>query len=358
MRADHDDGTAGIVDTLAEQVLTEAALLAAQQVGETLERSVAGSEHRLAAAAVVDQRVHRLLEHALFVAHDDLRRLELLKLAQTVVAVDDAAVEVVEVRGGETAAVELHHGAQVGRNDRQHGEHHPLRLAVALTEILGHLQALDELALLLARALGYLLAQRGDQRFDVYFLQQREDALGADAGVEGLVVGRADDLLALHDDVGALIGGVATVDDDVARILDGLRLLHRLEALRIFLVVEPVFALGDDIVLGERQVHHGRHAVSILRVDDRALRLERRVGREGRLELGLGHDRALVVALLVEAEGRLSLEEVVAEIGADLAELVAGDDVALIHRDVLDLGDTEGLFSLELGVVETVDAFL
>ena len=33
-RADHDNGTAGIVHALAQQVLTETALLAAQQVGQ------------------------------------------------------------------------------------------------------------------------------------------------------------------------------------------------------------------------------------------------------------------------------------------------------------------------------------
>src|SRR5207245_5639346 len=68
--ADDDDRAGGVVDALAEQVFTEAALFALDHVGERLERAVAGAEHGAAAAAVVEQRIHRLLEHALLVADD------------------------------------------------------------------------------------------------------------------------------------------------------------------------------------------------------------------------------------------------------------------------------------------------
>ena len=76
-RADDDNRTAGIVDTLAEQVLTETALLALEHVGKGLERAVVGARDGSAAAAVIDQRVDRFLQHALFVADDDIRRREL-----------------------------------------------------------------------------------------------------------------------------------------------------------------------------------------------------------------------------------------------------------------------------------------
>jgi hypothetical protein len=125
LRPDHDDRAAGIVDALAQQVLTEAALLAFQHVGERLQLAVAGAGDRAAAAAVVDQGVNSLLQHPLLVAHDDLGRAELEEPLQAVVAVDDPSVEVVEVRGGEAAAVELDHGAQFRRNHRQVVEHHP-----------------------------------------------------------------------------------------------------------------------------------------------------------------------------------------------------------------------------------------
>ena len=38
LRADNDNGTAGVVNTLAQQVLAEAALLALQHIGKGLER--------------------------------------------------------------------------------------------------------------------------------------------------------------------------------------------------------------------------------------------------------------------------------------------------------------------------------
>src|SRR5436305_1073865 len=68
-----------------------------------------------------------LLRHALLVVHDDLRRAEIQEPLEAVVPVDDAAVEVVQIRRREAAAVELHHRAQL-RRDHRHGlEDHPLR---------------------------------------------------------------------------------------------------------------------------------------------------------------------------------------------------------------------------------------
>ena len=95
--ADDDDRPGGVVHALAEQVLAEAALLALDHVGQRLQRAVAAAQHRTAAAAVVEQRVDRLLQHPLFVADDDFGRVEVDQLLEPVVAVDDAAVQVVQV---------------------------------------------------------------------------------------------------------------------------------------------------------------------------------------------------------------------------------------------------------------------
>ncbi len=134
--ADDDDRTAGVVGALAEQVLAEPALLALEHVGERLERAVARAGDRPAPAAVVEQGVDGLLEHALLVVDDDLRRAQVEQSLQPVVAVDDPAVEVVEVGGGEAATVELDHRAQLGRDHRHDVEDHGLRVvepaAVAL----------------------------------------------------------------------------------------------------------------------------------------------------------------------------------------------------------------------------------
>src|SRR5690606_6530858 len=77
LRTGHDDRTAGIVDALAEQVLTEPALLALEHIGQRLQRTLIGAGDDAATTAVVEQRINRFLKHALLVADDDARSLEL-----------------------------------------------------------------------------------------------------------------------------------------------------------------------------------------------------------------------------------------------------------------------------------------
>src|SRR5207249_7199135 len=62
LRAHHDHRASRVVHALAEQVLTEAPALALDHVGERLQGALVGAGHRLAAAAVVQQRVDRFLE--------------------------------------------------------------------------------------------------------------------------------------------------------------------------------------------------------------------------------------------------------------------------------------------------------
>ena len=153
LRSDDDDRTARVVDALAEQVLTEPPLLALQRIGQRLQRTVVRAAQHAAAAAVVEQRIDRFLKHALLVADDDVGRLQLDELLQPVVAVDDAAIQIVQVRGREPAAVERHERTQLRRNDRNDVQNHPLGLVRRLAERVDHLQPLGELQLLLHRRL-------------------------------------------------------------------------------------------------------------------------------------------------------------------------------------------------------------
>ena len=73
-----------------------------------------------------------------------------MQALEAVVAVDDAAVEVVEVGGREAAAVQLNHRADLRRDDRQHIHDHPRRVVAGHAEGLDHLEALDDAQLLLA----------------------------------------------------------------------------------------------------------------------------------------------------------------------------------------------------------------
>ena len=145
LRSDDDDRTSRIVDTLAEQVLAETSALALDHIGERLERPLVGARHRLATTAIVEQRVDRFLQHALFVANDDVRRFQLEQALQPVVAVDDAPIQIVQVGGREPAAIEWHQRAQLRRKDRKHFEDHPFRLDARLVERFEHLQPLGDL---------------------------------------------------------------------------------------------------------------------------------------------------------------------------------------------------------------------
>ena len=225
---DDDYRAPRVVHALAEQVLTEATLLALEDVRERLQGTVVRPRDRTAAAAVVDQRVHRLLQHPLLVLDDDFGRVELEQPLQAVVPVDDAAVEVVEVRRGKAAAVELHHGTQLRRDHRHRGEHHPLRTVAAREECLDHFEPLDRLQALLAARFLEFLAQVFLQLAQVEVAQQLADRLRAHAGLKAvaeLLAGLAILLLRQHLALGQR--GVAGIDHDVGREVDHLLQLAR-----------------------------------------------------------------------------------------------------------------------------------
>ena len=92
-----DHRAARIIDALAEQVLTETTLLTLQHVSQGLQRTLVRAGDDATATAVVEQSVDGFLQHALFVAHDDIWRTQFNQALQPVVAVDHAAIEVVQV---------------------------------------------------------------------------------------------------------------------------------------------------------------------------------------------------------------------------------------------------------------------
>ncbi len=231
LRPGDDHRAARIVDPLAEQVLPEAALLALEHVAERLQRTLVGAGDHPAAAAVVEQRIDRFLQHALFVADDDVRRAQLHQPLEAIVAVDHPAVEVVEVRGGEAAAVERHQRAQLGRNDRDHVEDHPLRLVAGFDEAFDDLEALDDL-LRLERGLGRreLFHQLLFFGLEIEVHQHQLDRLGADAGGERVLavfVLRVEQFV-LGQELELLERGQAGLGDDVA-----LEIKHALELLEL-----------------------------------------------------------------------------------------------------------------------------
>src|SRR5450756_1498102 len=184
LRTNHDDRTARVVDALAEEVLAEAALLALEHVGERLQRTVAGTRDRATTTAVVEERVHSLLQHALLVVDDDLRRTEVEQSLEPVVAVDHATVEVVEVRGGEAATVELDHRAQVRRDDRDAVQDHAGRVVRGDLERRDNPQTLERAGLLLALAGRDDLAQQLGLGVEVEGLESLLQCSGAHRALE------------------------------------------------------------------------------------------------------------------------------------------------------------------------------
>ncbi len=95
--ADDDHRTTRIIDPFAEQILAETPLFAFQHVGKRFQRALIGAGDHPAAAAIVKQRIHRFLQHALFIADDDIRRTQFHQPLQAVIAVDDPAIKIIQI---------------------------------------------------------------------------------------------------------------------------------------------------------------------------------------------------------------------------------------------------------------------
>ena len=136
LRTDDNNRTTRVIDTLAQQVLAEASRLALEHVGQGLQGAVARTGHGATMATVIEQCINCLLQHALLVPDNDFRSLELEQVLETIVPVDNPAIEIVEIGGRKTSAFKGHQRAQIGRNDWQHCQDHPFRTHHGLGEAL------------------------------------------------------------------------------------------------------------------------------------------------------------------------------------------------------------------------------
>ena len=96
-RANGNNRTTGVVNALAKQILTETTLLTFNHIGQRFQRTLVGASDGTTATTVVKQRINRFLQHALFVAHDDVRRAQIEQALEAVVTVDDTTIEIVQV---------------------------------------------------------------------------------------------------------------------------------------------------------------------------------------------------------------------------------------------------------------------
>ena len=333
--AHDDDGAARVVHALAQEVLAEAAGLALEHVAEGFEGAPAGAGDGAAVAAVVEDRVDGFLEHPLLVAEDDLGGLELEEVLEAVVAVDDAAVEVVEVAGGEAPAFEGDEGAELGRDDGEGLEDHPLGLGAGGAEALDDLHALgDFLAGLLGAGVLDLLLQLLHERVEVDAAEAVADDLGAHAGLEGVEAVFVEGLvvLGLGEELELLEGGVLGVGDEVVLVVE-----HALED-GAGQVEDGADAAG--VALEEPDVAHGHGQVDVAH----ALAAD---AREGDLHAAAVADDAFVLDALVLAAGALPVlrgaEDALAEEAVALGAVGAVvDGLGVLHLAVAPGADGVG----------------
>ena len=184
-RTGHNHRTTGVVDPLAQQILAEPSLLALDHIGQGLQGTLVGSGDGATASTVIQQGIHRFLEHAFFVAHNNVRRIEVQQSLQSVVTVNHPTIQVVQVRSSETTTIQGYQGPQVWRQHRQYIQDHPLRVITGIGEGFQQLQPLGQLLDLgLGIGRGDFLADALDFLVDVDLGHQVLYRLGTHLGGE------------------------------------------------------------------------------------------------------------------------------------------------------------------------------
>ncbi len=211
-----------IINPLAEQVLAEAALLTLDHVGKRLQGPVVRTKHRTPTPIVIEEGVDGMLQHALLVANNHIRRIQIEKLLETVIPVDQAPVEIVQIRGGEVAALQQDQGPQIRRDDRHDIQHHPLRLVAGIEDGLDDLEPLDEiLRLLLALGGSQLGLELLGELLKIDVENELAHRLGAGIRLEGVtVLLPAIGVLFLGEKLVALELGISRIDNNVILVVD------------------------------------------------------------------------------------------------------------------------------------------
>ena len=223
LRTDDDHGTARVIDAFTEEILTEAALLALEHVGQRLQRAIAGAGDGTTMATIVEQRINGLLQHALFVMDNNVRRLELHEVLQPVIPVDHATIKIVEIGGGKATPLEWHERTKIRRDDRQNFEDHPLGTRLGTDESLDDLQTFRELLLDLLRTGGaHLLLELDDGSFHVHQRETIAHGFGTHLRDEGIITILVESLAVFNvgEELLELERSLARIDDHEVLVVD------------------------------------------------------------------------------------------------------------------------------------------
>src|SRR3989344_4705625 len=114
--ADDDNGAPRVIDALAKQILAEIALFALQVVGKRLERSALRHRERTGGRGtfsngIVEERINCFLQNTLLVSQNNFRCVNIDEFLETVVAVNNATIEIVYIRRCVTTAFKGNHRA-------------------------------------------------------------------------------------------------------------------------------------------------------------------------------------------------------------------------------------------------------
>ena len=184
----NDNGTAGVVNTFAQQVLTETPLFPLQHIGKRFQRAVAGARYRTTAATIINQCVYCFLQHSFFVSYNNIGCAQIQQSFQTVVSVDNPSIQVIQVACCETAAVQLYHRTNFGRNYRNRIQNHPFGLITGKTEAFDYLQLLDDTHALLPCGVLQLRLQLYGFLFQINVLQKLLNCFCAHCRLKGIAV--------------------------------------------------------------------------------------------------------------------------------------------------------------------------
>ena len=185
--ANDDNRACRIVNTFTQQVLTETTLFTFQAIRQRFQRTVRVALHSRRLTRVVYQAVNGFLQHTFFVAQNNFRSLDFDQAFQAVVANDNTAIQIVQIRCSKAAAVQRYQRAQFGRNHRNDFQNHPFRTVfrACSTERFHHLQTFQRFGLALLRRIGIgFVAQLIRQRVQIEAAEQIVNGFGAHFGDE------------------------------------------------------------------------------------------------------------------------------------------------------------------------------
>ena len=173
-------------------------------------------------AAIVVECIDSLLKHALLVADDDLWGLELKKRAETVIAVDDTTVEIVQIGCRKTPPLKRNKRTKVRRDDGQDIQNHPFGTGLRGHEPLDKLETLRKLlADLLALGLGHLLLDGLLFFKKVQTLHEFPDRFSTHSGdkiLSILILGLAE--FDFRQELSLFKRSLAGINDDVILVID------------------------------------------------------------------------------------------------------------------------------------------